>query len=159
MGSFANRSQRKLFYECKYRVYLPGILQNVKKNIVSSPFHDREPNIKRTICKRCGNILRPGTSADCSIDPKNRTVCCIECGKCKFIKRFTINAKYKLWLDDPAAITATISAKSCGRTVLETVGAHKKPSKSAPMKTRTDEPVIFNKTDYIFVQTENTPND
>lgn len=67
--------------------------------------------MKRTICKQCGLILKPGTSADLSIaDGKNenRNECLIRCGKCSTSKRFHINPKYNLWIDSEQAISETI---------------------------------------------------
>lgn len=83
---------------------------NLWMKIISSHRH-REPEMKRTICKQCGLILKPGISAELSIaNEKNehRNECVIQCGKCNTRKRFNINPKYNLWIDTEQAINETI---------------------------------------------------
>lgn len=38
------------------------------------------------------------------MDAVNPKLCELECGQCGFKRRFTINAKYASWLDDPLAV-------------------------------------------------------
>lgn len=64
----------------------------------------REPAVKRTICKRCGYILLAGSSAAMRMDVANPKLCELVCGQCGFVRRFTVNAKYSSWLDDPLAV-------------------------------------------------------
>lgn len=63
----------------------------------------REPDIKRTICKRCALILKPGVSADLDIDGEQNgktKVCKIKCLQCGQVKRFVMNKNYDLWMDN-----------------------------------------------------------
>lgn len=71
----------------------------------------REPNVKRTICKRCGLILLPGTSSDLTIETEHKQdVCKIQCTKCGFRKNYVLNEKYDLWLDNEASIKEVIES-------------------------------------------------
>lgn len=67
-----------------------------------SSFVNREPEIKRTICKRCGIIFQPGVTANLNIvsEQNDKTkVCEIECTQCGFTKRLVMSKKYKVWVD------------------------------------------------------------
>lgn len=67
----------------------------------------REPELKRTICKKCGLILRPEATATLNIssEQNNKTkVCTIKCSKCGFSKRYVLNKNYSLWLDNEASV-------------------------------------------------------
>lgn len=73
--------------------------------------------MKRTICKQCGLILKPGISAELSItnaSNENRNECLIKCGKCQTNKRFVINPKYNLWIDTEHAISETVCPGNSG---------------------------------------------
>lgn len=78
----------------------------------------REPNIKRTICKRCGLVLRPGLSADLTIESQHkRKSCKIECSKCGYTKNFVLNENYNLWYDNEASIKEAAEANQSLSTV------------------------------------------
>lgn len=67
--------------------------------------------MKRTICKQCGLLLRPGLSAELSIQDEHRddiNACLIKCDKCNTNKRFVVNSKYKLWLDTRESIAEVL---------------------------------------------------
>lgn len=67
----------------------------------------REPELKRTICKKCGLILKPGLTAKLNITAEQNEktkVCSIECTKCGFTKRYVLNKNYSLWLDNDASV-------------------------------------------------------
>lgn len=71
----------------------------------------REPEMKRTICKQCGLILKPGVSAELNIrDEHNEktNLCEIKCRKCNSTKRFVVNPKYNLWLDAKESVNEVI---------------------------------------------------
>lgn len=71
----------------------------------------REPEMKRTICKRCGLVFVPGVSADLNIvtEQNGKTkVCKVECSKCSFTKRFVLNKNYNVWVDDERSIKEKI---------------------------------------------------
>lgn len=81
-------------------------------------FLNREPNVKRTICKRCGLVLKPGISSELNLDRNgNKKVCRIECAKCGFSKRFVLNPKYNLWLDDEKSINEVILPNECPQRI------------------------------------------
>lgn len=67
--------------------------------------------MKRTMCKQCGLVLKPGISAELSIENEARddvNSCLIKCDKCSTVKRFNVNPKYNLWLDAPESISDVI---------------------------------------------------
>lgn len=85
--------------------------------------------MKRTICKQCGLILKPGISAELSIaNEKNEKMneCVIKCGKCNTNKRFIINPKYNLWIDTDAAISETICPGYSSNAVNAPTWSHQK---------------------------------
>ncbi|XP_071954302.1 ribonuclease P protein subunit p21-like [Antedon mediterranea] len=62
-----------------------------------------EPEIKRTICKKCSLLLVPGITAITRIRGKrehHRVVTCKSCGQ---VKRFNTGANHTLWSDIPNA--------------------------------------------------------
>ncbi|XP_033124434.1 ribonuclease P protein subunit p21-like [Anneissia japonica] len=62
-----------------------------------------EPEIKRTICKKCSLLLVPGVTAISRQRGKreqHQVVTCISCGH---LKRFNSSSNYKLWTDIPEA--------------------------------------------------------
>lgn len=67
--------------------------------------------MKRTICKQCGLVLRPGVSAELSIENEHRddiNSCLIKCDKCDNTKRYVINSKYNGWLDTRESIVEVL---------------------------------------------------
>lgn len=82
----------------------------------------REPNVKRTICKRCGLILKPGISAELNInlEVNKRRVCEIRCLKCFAVKRFVMNPKYDLWLDDERSVVGVFQPNLRAGSISET---------------------------------------
>ncbi|KAG4068276.1 hypothetical protein HA402_007796 [Bradysia odoriphaga] len=78
------------------------------KSIAKKAVLRMEPNLHRTICKRCGNILKPSTTAELSICDKDPNMCLIACNVCGSIRRFSINSKYNLWFDDPKSVAEKI---------------------------------------------------
>ncbi|KAJ6633476.1 Ribonuclease P protein subunit p21 [Pseudolycoriella hygida] len=67
-----------------------------------------EPNLHRTMCKRCGNILKPSKSAELSISDENPKMCVITCNVCGKCRRFPINPNYNLWFDNPQSVVEEI---------------------------------------------------
>lgn len=65
--------------------------------------------MKRKICKRCKNILIPGTTAQLEVTGTNTEVCEIKCNNCESKKRFHVNPLYKMWLDNPDSIVEVIT--------------------------------------------------
>lgn len=62
----------------------------------------------RTICKRCGNILKPSSSAELSMNEQNPNMCEISCNVCGIVKRFMVNPNYNLWFDNPQSVVNEI---------------------------------------------------
>lgn len=108
MANCAGPLLKNPFFACKF--YFWFLHCSIITSQILSPraTTNREPNLKRTICKRCGTILKPGSTADCTMNAQNRNVFQIVCGTCQFVKRFHINSKYKMWLDDARAIKETM---------------------------------------------------
>lgn len=77
-------------------------------NLVNCIFFCRHPDIKRTICKKCGLALEPGISSILGVDPKNGNVFQIECSQCGYKKNFVINEDYKFWLENPESVVEII---------------------------------------------------
>ncbi|XP_055323747.1 uncharacterized protein LOC129578740 [Sitodiplosis mosellana] len=70
-----------------------------------------EPEMKRTICKQCGLMLRPGVSAELSIQDEHRddvNSCLIKCNKCNATKRYVVNPKYNGWLDAQESVAEVL---------------------------------------------------
>lgn len=90
----------------------------------------REPELKRTICKKCGLILKPDVTATLTISAEQNgktNVCSIECTKCGFVKRYVLNKGYSLWLDNEASV----------KEILEPDDSHYEQDKCAPAKEKT----------------------
>lgn len=67
--------------------------------------------MKRTICKQCGIVLKPGISAELCFEDDRRedmNTCLIKCAKCNATKRFVVNSKYNLWLDAKESVNEII---------------------------------------------------
>lgn len=67
--------------------------------------------MKRTLCKRCGIVLVPGSSSEIDIKSEannTRKVFETECTNCNFVKRFVLNSNYNLWTDKLEAIKEVI---------------------------------------------------
>lgn len=63
--------------------------------------------MKRTICKKCGLILKPGISTELNITSEQNgktKICSIKCSKCTFTKRYVLNKNYDLWFDNENSI-------------------------------------------------------
>lgn len=73
--------------------------------------HYRSPDVKRSLCKRCGIVLVVGSSALLEVlsEQNGKTETCqIECLHCRSVRRFVVNPKYDMWLDNPKAVKETI---------------------------------------------------
>lgn len=82
----------------------PNLLLFLTKFLVAH----REPNLHRTICKRCGNILKPSASAELSICDRDANMCVITCSVCGMARRFAMNSKYDLWFDNSKSVAEEI---------------------------------------------------
>lgn len=58
------------------------------------------------MCKRCGIAFKPNTTANLNFnDNKNKEEHMhLTCKKCGFNKNYSINSKYKLWLENENSI-------------------------------------------------------
>lgn len=65
--------------------------------------------MKRKICKRCKNILIPGSTAELDVTGIKNEVCEIRCNNCESKKLFQVNPQYKMWLDNPDSIVEVIT--------------------------------------------------
>lgn len=78
---------------------------------LSLSFVHSEPEMKRTLCKGCGVVLKPTQSAslDIKTEQNGKTqVCEVVCSICQRKKRFVLNKNYDLWFDNPKSIKDTI---------------------------------------------------
>ncbi|KAL2737838.1 ribonuclease P protein subunit p21 [Vespula squamosa] len=66
-----------------------------------------EPNIKRTICKRCHTPLIPGETARVRLCSKHIKGVKWTCLICLNSKKYPTRKGYKLWIDQPEAIVET----------------------------------------------------
>lgn len=64
----------------------------------------RHPDIKRTICKKCGVSLQIGSTAELTLPENNPKMFNFKCLKCGFMKRYKNNPDYKLWMEKPESI-------------------------------------------------------
>ncbi|XP_055913159.1 uncharacterized protein LOC129946834 [Eupeodes corollae] len=60
-----------------------------------------DPNIKRSLCKKCHMALKPGVTAEISALDCKDEILSIKCLKCNHSKNFPINSEYKFWLENP----------------------------------------------------------
>ncbi|XP_047366719.1 ribonuclease P protein subunit p21 [Vespa velutina] len=67
-----------------------------------------EPNIKRTICKRCQSPLIPGETARVRLCSKHMKGIKWTCLVCLNSKKYPTKRGYKLWIDQPEAIVETL---------------------------------------------------
>ncbi|XP_067128408.1 ribonuclease P protein subunit p21 [Centruroides vittatus] len=62
-----------------------------------------DPDIKRTMCKKCYIILYPGITSTFRLKSKRSKHSIIKCLTCGTIKRFLNKADYELWYNRPEA--------------------------------------------------------
>lgn len=70
-----------------------------------------DPNIKRTLCKRCHMALKPGITAEISTLDCKEDILAIKCKKCNHSKNFVVNSEYKFWLENPDSIAEICSVE------------------------------------------------
>lgn len=100
--------------------------------MIGCAFYYREPELKRTICKKCGLILKPGLTATLNVTAEQNgktKVCSIECTKCGFVKRYVLNKNYSLWLDNEASVKEILEPDDSHYDHEKATGA---PSKEKP---------------------------
>lgn len=118
MGIYANQFQKKPYSECEFNLKnKKNVWQPLMNSFCLTCVFCREPEMKRTICKRCGLILKPGISADFNINSEQNDkikVCETKCMQCGSIKRFVLNKNYKLWLDDKQSIKEVVRPNEGG---------------------------------------------
>lgn len=89
-------------------VFLASSNYRPLKNII----YYREPNIKRTICKRCGLILVIDTTVTIEAADENDTSIKLICKKCKYEFTYINNPKHKLWVEQKEAVIEAINFQS-----------------------------------------------
>ncbi|KAK4884996.1 hypothetical protein RN001_001267 [Aquatica leii] len=82
-----------------------SLYSNLLMNISKKAVQRLEPNIKRSICKKCHNLLIPGVSATIRIRKKNVKWTCKRCHSTKVFKAVP---GYQLWIDNKEAIVETV---------------------------------------------------
>ncbi|XP_059610940.1 uncharacterized protein LOC132257901 [Phlebotomus argentipes] len=68
-----------------------------------------EPAVKRSLCKKCSIFLKPGETADIDVKETPQKVSIISCRRCGFRKRYHINSKYSMWLDNPDSVAEALN--------------------------------------------------
>ncbi|EZA61428.1 hypothetical protein DMN91_003689 [Ooceraea biroi] len=116
MGSRNKSCQHKDVFERMNFLYQASRLMVLKNRSVASYYGNNmigcakkavlriEPDLKRTMCKRCQTPLIPGETARVRLTSK--PVKCVKwtCLTCTNAKRFPTKKGYKLWLDQPEAV-------------------------------------------------------
>ncbi|XP_055846497.1 uncharacterized protein LOC129912311 [Episyrphus balteatus] len=82
---------------------------NLCKSIGKKSVLRIDPNIKRSLCKKCHMALKPGVTADVSAVDCKKEIFSIKCKKCNHSKNFPINLDYKFWLENPDSIAEVCS--------------------------------------------------
>jgi len=75
-----------------------------------------QPDIKRTICKKCSALLVPGVTATVRMKgrrQKHMVVTCIDCGR---VKRFNAEESHVLWTDRPEGVVEKVQHKQSAPT-------------------------------------------
>ncbi|KAK3915204.1 Ribonuclease P protein subunit p21, partial [Frankliniella fusca] len=80
--------------------YGNSMLQTAQKSVLKI-----EPEVKRDICKGCGNLLKPGISVKVRIRSGNVIWTCLLCGT---VKRFPTKRGYKIWIEKKEACLEVI---------------------------------------------------
>ncbi|XP_071485135.1 ribonuclease P protein subunit p21-like [Diadema antillarum] len=62
-----------------------------------------QPDIKRTVCKKCSALLVPGVTATVRVRGRRQRHVVVRCLDCGTIKRFNSNDKHVLWVEKPEA--------------------------------------------------------
>ncbi|KAE8742314.1 hypothetical protein FOCC_FOCC012114 [Frankliniella occidentalis] len=75
-----------------------------------------EPDVKRDLCKGCGNLLKPGFSAKVRLRSENLIWTCLLCGT---IKRYPTKRGYKLWIEQKEACLDMIEISNSSEEVKE----------------------------------------
>ena len=63
-----------------------------------------QPDIKRTICKKCNALLVPGVTATVRIRGRRQKHVVVKCMDCGRVKRFNANDSHVLWVDRPEGV-------------------------------------------------------
>lgn len=77
------------------------LMVNVSKKTVQR----MEPEVKRTVCKRCNTFLQPGMTCKVRVKRKFLNVTCLVCAT---QKRFKLDKNYELWCEKPEAVVETL---------------------------------------------------
>ncbi len=62
-----------------------------------------DPSLKRTLCKGCGGLLQPGTTARVRVRSKRQKHVAWTCLACGYVRRFNLDPRHRLWYDRPEA--------------------------------------------------------
>ncbi|KAI8852588.1 hypothetical protein BC829DRAFT_414542 [Chytridium lagenaria] len=91
------------------RFYSSALKRVGRKTVLENPFifmftfpTHRDPNIKRSICKRCDTVLIPGVSSTIRTEDKPELIVAVHCKPCGFIKRFPCRPDHTLFTEKAA---------------------------------------------------------
>ncbi|KAG2181530.1 hypothetical protein INT44_008345 [Umbelopsis vinacea] len=73
--------------------YYCSTMKNISKKLVLR----LDPNVKRSICKKCDNVLIPSVTSDVRVKSRPHKGTVITCKSCRTQKRLIAKKGYELW--------------------------------------------------------------
>ncbi|KAI8583001.1 hypothetical protein K450DRAFT_225853 [Umbelopsis ramanniana AG] len=70
---------------------------NTMKNISKKLVLRLDPNVKRSICKKCDNVLIPSVTSDVRVKSRPHKGTAITCKSCRTQRRLVAKKGYELW--------------------------------------------------------------
>ena len=95
----SGKSQAEANQVC--RVYIRSLRRIAKKLVLRL-----DPNIKRSLCKKCDLLLLPGLTSTLRLGSKRQKHIIIKCNDCGAIKRFLSSSSYVLFTENPNSIAS-----------------------------------------------------
>lgn len=83
------------------RMYVRSLRKIAKKLVLRL-----DPNIKRSLCKKCDLLLLPGLTSTIRLGSKRQKHVIIKCRDCGAVKRFLTRSSHVLFTENPEAITS-----------------------------------------------------
>lgn len=92
---------------------------SVFKNVAKKAVVRAEPEIKRSLCKGCNNLLIPGENAKVRLKKKPAPRVIWTCLRCATLKRFGVRKDYKIWAEREEAVLETHTINNNSNTKSE----------------------------------------
>lgn len=74
------------------------------KNVAAKLVLRIDPDIKRTMCKKCSALLVPGVTATVRVKGRRQKHVVVRCLDCKAVKRFNTSDQHVLWVNKPEGV-------------------------------------------------------